>query len=1390
MLKRVINIFIPALIFVLTGCHDDLPWNGEVDVENEIAIAFRGSSMDEGKAATRAFNANAENVETIHLVAFTPSEDYLYDEAIPKSKFITVNGNQAIKIDRSKLNVGTWYLVANGESQLSSFLSGAKTEEKFRQTMVAKSSVLGTDMEGTGVTNSIMIGKIVVDAMPGPMTSALPTVNLKRLYAKLTFKVAKECSEFLVTGIRLYEEADAVALDGSPIMTLSTARGYSSFQSQIKSSKSGYTCLLPSENVNFFTLPISNEMTVSGKPSEARLLIKGVYRDHIDEDTQQPVFTSGTSETYFCYKFPAEISANHQITLTLKEVDNGGYSSEVDALSHPESVVVRYDDSEDELKNIVTDGEHVIALPDTIYADNGAGTYRFTMLWRGKNSEKLNVSKEPSDASWAQLLAKGESDVTGSSAEIGQGLKRKQGTYEVTLEENTGSDRECAINFEIEGTDLSSQVVLVQKAPENINLNDDLNISLKITRGSNIINIDNYLTFVGNNPNRENGDPELLGVLPAVNGGRIRNAGLHIPMPNGGVTYTYTIYAKSEGWQKTVNLSGVTMNGSGTNSDPWILTFTDTSNPISSYDSKDYVVAEDAIELKSTASNKTLTLDLYHTGFFHEYNSKWYYYEVFKAGNQIWLDRNIGATSAGMAHLTKTYVKGTWPMSSGSQGLRFSYEEVTATTPKMIPNGWRLPSQGDYEALTIQTGFSSDRTTFSGVTFFMPNCRFVANTVKKGGFSTQRSISSFFPHNRYNNGTQTTGDEGAGYYWTSTVTDEVKYKRIMKFVGQNVTADNIEYAGLTLSLRCVAGATNNVAYRYTCEVKGYTHVYLYYKDANGQRTPLTTWPGKEVAIGSMATMRYNTFTYESFVSYPLLEGATDSGPGLYAIFNNPAESSTSSVYSNVNATARENRTGIPFMNGQAYNIYAETDLVYPTGRNYVEDGNWEDKPQFKYIIRGSIWPAWSSGNWINNTNCTVSGGKTYYTDVVVKEGSFGVAQYNESTSIENNSTTTGQVHWWTASEPSHANVTPLNSVNSSTTINLEEGGTNISLSGGIYDFIIDPTDSGNLKLTVRRKVQNFTLYIKNTAGWDPLNIYYWGGKGEMTIWDQKTSVLGTSETIGGTKYYVYKDMPSTIQNFKFHGKSGGNDYETNNYTSLQNWNTGDKVITVEVVGSGENLVITAGKPTVNTTVKVRGDIFSGNWSSNHERALDRVGTTEVYEAEFSLNNKDAGEFVIDVNNGTSTTTYVRNDEQGYITFGSPIKAKVYADGCNFQINKGKYKFSFNLTSKELTITPVGWYLKVTGGFNGWGTNTGGSPLNTNGEATLENVNIGTNDFKILIYNGISDIYYSTGDGGSINTGTWYDVSDSNNLKMSGASSNSKYKVQWKSYPHKFYISAQ
>ncbi len=129
------------------------------------------------------------------------------------------------------------------------------------------------------------------------------------------------------------------------------------------------------------------------------------------------------------------------------------------------------------------------------------------------------------------------------------------------------------------------------------------------------------------------------------------------------------------------------------------------------------------------------------------------------------------------------------------------------------------------------------------------------------------------------------GSGSTGYYWTQTEAlgasgnEQGYWLQNMQLAGSNASgsryriyADGQNYP-TGMSVRCVYNSrVVETLHKYECYVKGYTHVFLYNDEGNGNRTYLNAWPGDMICINDPNALNmYHTFTFSSMVRYDNLK---------------------------------------------------------------------------------------------------------------------------------------------------------------------------------------------------------------------------------------------------------------------------------------------------------------------------------------------------------------------------------------------------------------------------------------------------------------------------------------------------------------------------------------
>lgn len=601
-----------------------------------------------------------------------------------------------------------------------------------------------------------------------------------------------------------------------------------------------------------------------------------------------------------------KVEANHKYEVQIKAVTSPGFSTEEEAIkAAPVNMEAEVKDHCPVVYSLSSTGTHTLGTAETIELSNTsvadcnlliktvcieAGTCSNTTL-----PEVTVVTGED----WISVSGSVVStSTTDDSPNVGK-------FYSQTLKILPlvgGNERTGKVM--VKWGELTRYVEIHQVGVFNGAALGQFTISSKNDPSGNLDKVEYWSQFLGN---------DVAGVDEEAMCGTIRNHGLHFPIglqeeatdpdkTSTLTTYSYTLSNIVENYQGSYVISlkqGSKFSGKLkvgntilTASDKANGTFTaSTSLDISLTSSSwDYIAEEGALIVKVTKDEKTteFAYDLYQTGFFYKPSSEQYrrdgvetnkrlYYEVIKstAGGTTtyWLDRNIGATAAGMyiedANGADYMSDASSPFISGSQGGLYgiSNEKSKSLDKELVPPGFRVPTASEFTRLTAASSFKtvSEKAPGNNKTYWTS----YFNDPTSGRnvyFSKYRMIQS----NGYK-----AGDGNTGYYWTRTEAvgasgDEVGYWwQAVKISGGS--ASIVRYrnqesgqSGLTaLSVRAVRNtAVVETVETYGLTVKGYTHVYLYTVDDTGSRVPLNNWPGDQITTYNAATANSGNNPYD------------------------------------------------------------------------------------------------------------------------------------------------------------------------------------------------------------------------------------------------------------------------------------------------------------------------------------------------------------------------------------------------------------------------------------------------------------------------------------------------------------------------------------------------
>lgn len=890
------------LLLSVASCTDEeigsrLPKDGEL-VEMTFILNV---AQTEDVALTRA--VTSENAVTeLTLLVFPSQEGTAELEQIQRvSEFTETNNSYRFTIQlEASANEKYIYIVANANDKLTDISKESTTLADVR---AITSNVV------SGETNLVMSG-VKQSAIPGIGLVAEDFV-LNRNTAKVTVENAEGISLRLGEFQLRNGSEEGQILAGAETDAANAPQGMATI-GQSDPTKPLYTYPSSSASQPF--------LVVSGTDNS----VTSWYRINL----------KSTEGSYF------SLLPNHHYEVKITKVNGKGYDSADEAAKHdPSGIEAEIYDHQPTVYNMVTDGSQELGVSDTIEIGAQTGDVaEFSIKYYPGTPDDLTVEVDTKDDYWLALDNNGyPTTETLNNTNAGNTETGTLYTYrvKVTTGNLTGDSRYGLIHVSAGG--LNREVVVKQKEEF---LNDKFGtISLLVkeytrdddwtideTKTKVLGTYTNYWNFIRG---RDTNNP-LYGINSEAMGGKIRTEGFHAPMSDFlQFIYTFTLPTSTEDvswkveladdykdkllfWNGTTSpegegvyitdthatfLSGEALNGQS-------FTFTNSLLDLQNngkIEEDAYRYGKDAFRIvltnNDTQRTTTLSYDLYHTGVFAyddgtganqtgtTHNDQgWYYYEVILMGNNYWLDCNLGAKSSGYymqdGNGGSLLGNGGWPLSDNSAGGLYSIaKEPENNEPTIIddmcPKGFRIPYMSEFNALVADPKFSNEYVVNAGTDYW---CSYY--------LSTHGSV--YFPKNRMYYGGQAAGDANAGYYWTRTAalgasgTERGYWLQFMKFSGSNASAGRYriwqdESSPNGMSVRCVyASRVVETSCDIEFYVKGYTHVFLYNDDGNGNLTYLNSWPGDMIAIYDTNSLNmYHPFVYNSVTEYT----------GLKVVFN-------------------------------------------------------------------------------------------------------------------------------------------------------------------------------------------------------------------------------------------------------------------------------------------------------------------------------------------------------------------------------------------------------------------------------------------------------------------------------------------------------------------------
>lgn len=344
------------------------------------------------------------------------------------------------------------------------------------------------------------------------------------------------------------------------------------------------------------------------------------------------------------------------------------------------------------------------------------------------------------------------------------------------------------------------------------------------------------------------------------------------------------------------------------------------------------------------------------------------------------------------------------------------------------------------------------------------------------------------------------------------------------------------------------------------------------------------------------------------------------------------------------------------------------------------------------------------------------------------------------------------------------------------------GGENLSWSGYITNphFVLD-TNAKTITVTGSVSANHFdVVYMVGDfgSGWDTNTTAY-----------PLAAVEGLADTYEGT--YTITGTAAMSDYFYTVPKCGGqvlqlsgSDVTIDATTSGKEYTlaTGDKsfactpgTYTFKVVADQE---ANSAKVTITMTDAPEPDEYTIYWDNT--TANWEVVYAYVVDADNAELEAKPGLELSDLGNGLWSTTVPSTYTS--VTFNDGGTAEYGA----YEI-KNEYIYGPDQSGKpyEEPVDYSSWYVNVHGFFNGWGDN-GVNPVD--GISTHQNLTIGTSEFKVKIWNGSDDVYYST--GGAVATDQWVKINGNAdaNMTVAGAADGDNFDVKFNCATNEIYIS--
>lgn len=869
----------------LSGCSDDLEVregiNDGFDGNLTLKINIPESDIVETRAeADHTADEKALNVTGNHYAFMFNQDGSLYQQ-FPISISDTKNTEEITVSKSLNLNTIKMVVVANAPAAINDVTDYNGLLSKLTASSTAQPA------------KYFVMSGIASSSGPGTYT-----VNLQRSVAKVSLSAS--ASNFTLTGYTMYN------MPTQGFYTAAAASEDNQSDAYIfKTGTSSYKVTgATGANYTYPVKSLGNSVETSAAGAGAYIVVEGKYNN--ETCFYRVDLRNETTSGYYNFE------PNHWYQVEIVEVLRKGYTTATEAakryMGQENEIVVKIHDHAANVLSMVTDGLRELGVTREVTMTANASSTFTVKCYSGAPNNTAEENEKPvikikSGSDWLKIPnAASPAEVTPATSETSGNQsgdtdnpgKRWKYTMDFVDASKIFNDKTAIVEVTWQGLTREMEVYYNADFTPEEACGVTLYFKYRKDQAGNLSNqtgttnaatqVTDYWTYLKSTVKGIDTD--------AMADGKVRNEGLHFSMPyaegDSQWAYVYDInFSKSQAG--SVTITDITFSTSGDkffDEDNINFVYTTVSGVPHVYlglknpklDDFTYAVGSiDFIITYNDGSERVLSMSLYHTGFFNASDNL--YYEVVNLGGYYWLDRNLGAQS-NMMYVNDEATNPGNPDAAGNiykianKGTNYGDPTWVYTSITHLPPGYRVPNSTDWDAIRLSPNFTSSQVTEGGANYTATYYEIGDND--KGG-------RIYFPKSRFYNQTSelatgvvtkssdeaNAGDDGSGYYWTTTVSsglekDEIgNWLQALNLSGASNTYISGSIKNHLMSVRCIAKVSHASEVRNAIEfnVKGATHVYLYTVDNSGNKSGIFTFPGK--AIGSESAVKVLDYSYSS-----------------------------------------------------------------------------------------------------------------------------------------------------------------------------------------------------------------------------------------------------------------------------------------------------------------------------------------------------------------------------------------------------------------------------------------------------------------------------------------------------------------------------------------------